>query len=175
MDENILTECHTDTLLIQLIAPPTRNGYNHQKSCTKVLSIMKDKLEQQFALGIIDDDKKKPKDFINNFRLIKRQNEHLSIYKHNNKPHYIITNGKAIEDFILAASQENNINLADYNIIPNNLEGLRRKTKDEDAIHDNDLRRLISDIRNTTNFSKLREWIKLIKNSPYTNFSEDLF
>ena len=106
MDSHIVVECYVDTLLAETLVPP-KKGYNHQKCCTKVLSTMKGKLADKFALGIIDDDKVVPKDF-DDFSLIKRHNEHLALYKHNSRAHYIIKIGKAAEDFILKAAKQSN-------------------------------------------------------------------
>jgi len=99
MDANIITECYADTLLAETVAPP-KKGYNHQHACSNVLKTMRTSLINQFALGIIDDDKVVPKEF-GEFELVKKHNNSLALYKHCNRPHYIIKISKAVEDFIL--------------------------------------------------------------------------
>ncbi|MDR3287145.1 MAG: hypothetical protein LBT27_06865 [Prevotellaceae bacterium] len=167
MDANILVECYTDTILIEtLVTPIKTRGYNHQKNCIKVLNVMKIQLANEFALGIIDDDKVKPKDF-NVFILIKKHNK-ISIYKHENKSHYIIKISKAVENFILQTAQQCNISLSDYNL-PTDLENLKKITKHATSKNNPDLRRLFMDLKQNANsdFFKLAQWIEQIKSNPY--------
>jgi hypothetical protein len=167
MEANIITECFVDTLLMETIDPPAK-GYNHQKCCTKVLSTMENKLADEFALGIIDDDKVVPNDFLV-FDLMKKQNAHLALYKHRNKPHYIIKIGKAAEDFILHTAKQCNISLIDY-YLPTDLANLKKKTKHLTSKKDPDLKRLFVTLKqnNTSDFYKLAQWIDLIKTNPYS-------
>ena len=92
LEEHIITECFVDTLIVKTLMPPARR-YNHQKSCNNVLKTMRVEFADKAAFGIIDDDKAVPK-YFNEFSLLKRHNEQLSIYKLNNKPHYIVFGSK---------------------------------------------------------------------------------
>jgi hypothetical protein len=115
MDANIIPECYVDTLLAETIVPPIK-GYNHQHSCTKVLSVMENKLSNEFALGIIDDDKVIPQMFATSFKAVKTYSNDLALYKHSSKPHYIIKVIPAAENFILNAALQCRISLADYGL-----------------------------------------------------------
>lgn len=58
----IMPECYVDTNLIETIVPPERIGstcgYNHKRSCNKVIDEMLGKLKDDFAVGIVDIDKR---------------------------------------------------------------------------------------------------------------------
>ena len=51
----IIPECYVDTNLIETLVP-TAKGYNHQKGCNNVVKVMKEKLSDKFAVGIVDKD-----------------------------------------------------------------------------------------------------------------------
>jgi len=165
---HILTECYVDTLLAKKLAPPTK-GYNHQHCCTKVLRTMKEKFLNNAALGIIDDDKSQPKD-LKDFSPLKIYNEHLSIHKHCDKPHYVVKIGKAIEDFILKNAEKCNITLSEYNL-PSELEGLKKITKHINSLNEAEtkFKKLFLTLKQNENsdFYKLAQWIELFKTNPY--------
>lgn len=79
MDKKILPECYVDTNLIETVAPTT-TGYNHQKGCGTVVKRMQDKFSDEFALGIIDKDKKEL-DYLANFDQVCNKGN-LELYKH---------------------------------------------------------------------------------------------
>jgi len=170
---HILTECYVDTLLAEIVSPP-KKAYNHQLCCTKVLKTMKEKFPDNAALGIIDDDKSAPKDFMD-FFLLKKHNEQLAIYKHTGKPHYVIKIGKAVEDFILKNAIKCCIQLSDYNL-PSDLEGLKRRTKHTTSRNDTDLKRLFLALKQNdiSDFGKLTQWLELFKATPYHIITDQL-
>jgi hypothetical protein len=172
---HILTECYIDTLLIEVVSPPQK-GYNHKHNCTKVLETMKTKLQNNAALGVIDNDKSVPKDF-EDFSLLKKHNEQLSIYKHSNKPHYIIKITKAAEDFILKNAKKSNLELAEYDL-PSDLEGLKKITKHINSLKEAEIRvkRLFSALKQSknTDFHKLTQGIEFFKTNPYNLNMESL-
>jgi hypothetical protein len=170
MDANIVPECYVDTLLAETIAPPEK-GYNHQHSCTKVLSVMENKLANEFALGIIDDDKVAPKSFTQLFMAVKRYNNDLALYKHSSKPHYIIKVIPAAENFILNAAQQCSISPADYGL-PTELKKFAAITKSRTAKSNANLKQLFLAIKrsnNAGNFCKLAQWIEHLKGNPYAS------
>jgi hypothetical protein len=164
----ILTECYIDTLLAKTVSPPTK-GYNHQHSCTKVLKTMEEKFSNNAALGIIDNDKSVPED-LNKFSLLKKHNEQLFVYKHKNKPHYVVKIGKAAEDFILKNAAKCNIVLSEYNL-PADLEELKRITKHINSLKDAEakLKNLFSALKQNeiSDFHKLAQWIENFKTDPF--------
>ena len=164
-DLHILPECFIDTTLAETLSFPKR-GYKHVKGCNKVLSEM-NKNSNNAALGIIDDDKCVPASF-QSFELLKEHNENLAIYKHNEKPHYIVKIYKAAEDFILKNAEKCGISMADYHL-SDNLSNLIKQTKDITTKSNPDLKRLFSAIKQNENsdFHKLAQWIELFKANPY--------
>ena len=64
-DLDIIPECYIDTNLIETILNTKgcyTEGVNHQKGCNTVVKTMNDpkKLKNEFALGIVDADKRQP-------------------------------------------------------------------------------------------------------------------
>jgi len=174
LEQHILTECYVDTLLVKTLAPPTKR-YNHQKSCNNVLKKMREELADKAAFGIIDADKKVTN--FNDFSLLKEHNEQLAIYKHNDKLHYVVKIGKALEDFILKNAQKCDVELTCYNL-PSDLEGLKKVTKHINSLKEAELKlkRIFSVLKQNENsdFYKLAQWIELFKANPYKLNTESL-
>jgi hypothetical protein len=161
----ILTECFVDTVLAEAIAFP-KKGYKHIKGCYDVLEEMKKK--PNIALfGIIDDDKCVPALF-KSFELLEKHNENLAIYKHNEKPHYIVKISKAAEDFILKNAEKCGISMIDYHL-PDKLPDFIKRTKNIAIKNDLDLKRLFTAIKQNKNsdFHILADWIEKFKANPY--------
>ena len=174
VDQHIITECYVDTLIVKTLVPPTKR-YNHQKSCNNVLKSMREEFADKAALGIIDDDKYIPKDVKEEFILLKKHNEQLSIYKRKDKPHYIVKISKAAEDFILKNAEKCKIELSEFDL-PSDLEGLKKRTKQANTLVDYDLKRLFSALKQNENsdFNKLAQWIECFKATPYNLTDESL-
>lgn len=96
----IIPECYVDTNLVETLVCP--NGCNHQKGCNQVAKIMREKFVNRFAVGIIDADKRRP-GYLNEFREI-AASEHLKLFRHSIRPHFIILVHPAVEGFILSNS-----------------------------------------------------------------------
>ena len=157
-----------DTLLVEVISPP-KKGYNHQHCCTKVLGTMKEKFLNHAALGIIDSDKSAPK-YLENFCLIEKHNENMSIYKHRDKSHYIVIISKAIEDFILKNAEKCDIELSKYDL-PSDLEGLKKITKHISSLKDAEMKikNLFTALKQNekSDCYRLTQWVEEFKSYPY--------
>ena len=164
-DLMIFPDCFIDTTLAETLSFPKR-GYKHIKGCNKVFIEM-NKNSNNAGFGIIDDDKCVPESF-NSFELVKRHNENLAIYKHHEKPHYIVKVSKAAEDFILKNAKKCGISMTDYHL-PDNLQDLIKQTKKITAKNHPDFKHLFSTLKQNENsdFCKLAEWIDLFKENPY--------
>ena len=115
LDYHLITECYVDTALIETIVPPDNHrGYNHQMGCNKVAKKMQNDFRDDFALGIIDKDKKSI-NYLDEFTLIVKKGN-LFLYKHPDRHHFIIQIYPAIEKFILDSSAEVGVNLSDYDL-----------------------------------------------------------
>ncbi len=133
MDFNVLPECYVDTKLLKILVPPTtKYGYNHQKGVFMIEKVMKTELLDDFALAVIDRDKKEVgylAEFESVFCYIKANEiPQIEIFRHAQKHHYIIVHTN-IEKWILDCAAEKNIDLvADFGL-PNTLKELTKITK----------------------------------------------
>lgn len=105
----IIPECYVDTNLIETLAP-TPKGYNHQKGCNNVVKVMKEKLTDKFAVGIVDKDKRQIS-YVDEFEEI-THTDSLYFYKHPDKAHFLIMIAPAVDCFILKCALESNVNIA---------------------------------------------------------------
>ncbi|MCL2097141.1 MAG: hypothetical protein FWH23_00075 [Bacteroidales bacterium] len=155
-----------DTLLMETIVPPVK-GYNHQHSCNKVLSTMKNKLNNEFAIGIIDDDKVVPKD-LNDFEYVKTYHKTIKLYKHRSRPHYVIKIVPAVEQFILNDANRSAISLATYNL-PSDVKLFTKITKHNTSKNHKDLKNLLTALKqnNSQGIFQLTQLVEHLKANPY--------
>ena len=126
-DWHIVPECYIDTSLVEFLL--ASHGVNHQKGCNNVAKTMKEtKFKDQFSIGVIDNDKKQPRSYVNEFNEI-AHSEHILLLKHCERPHYIVKIAPAMDQFIMDCAAEQSINLQDYNL-PSKLEEFTKATKD---------------------------------------------
>ena len=87
---NFVPECYFDTVLIKNILDVGK--VNHQHGCQTVLQELKTskRLKDDFAVGIIDKDKRVLKEIKDDFEEIRElSTENLILLKHKKKNHYI--------------------------------------------------------------------------------------
>lgn len=169
-DNRIVPECYIDTNLIEAIAP-TKHGYNHQKGCPAVAKKMKETFADGFAVGIMDKDKRTVS-YLNEFSLVVNDGI-LYVYKHASRPHYIVMVSPAVEEFILEAAREQNVDLAAYGV-PTTLEGMKKETKQVDAKASKKYRDLFKTLSNATEFSKLSRVVEYLKSANYSAETSEL-
>ncbi len=167
MDLSIISECYIDTNLIETIIPP-KKGYNHQKGAGTVTRLMQGKLNDKFAVGIIDKDKKQLK-YVEEFNLEIDIGD-LLLFKHKNpqKHHFLIFINPAIERWIINNARTVDIILEDFGL-PTNLKELTKITKSVTSKNDAIFRKLFQELkkRKTENVEILSKWISYLKNNPY--------
>ena len=125
MEQHIIPECYIDTKLVKALEPP-RVRYNHQHGCSNVEKAIK-RLRGDFALGIIDKDKRALK-YLDECQLICEQEGFLQLLKHRTENHYLIVIRPAMERWIINTATVANLSLADFEL-PANLEELCDLTK----------------------------------------------
>lgn len=174
----VMPECYLDTNLVETIVPPTRIGstcgYNHQLSCNKVINEMLGKLKDDFALGIVDKDKR-PLSRTSEFLLLTEKHE-LKLYKHPQKNHYLIFH-PPIEQWILNEAEQISIALNDDRYgLPTTLKGLIGESKSEFSKHDVRFNCLFRDLKkhNAIGINLLANWIEYLKSNPYSADSATL-
>ncbi len=172
----VMPECYIDTNLIETIAPPERigsaHGYNHKHSCNKVVDEMIGKLKDNFAVGIVDQDRR-PLSRTSEFKLVvKKQN--LKLYKHKDKNHYLIFH-PPIEQWLLDESCAVGISLESYNL-PTTLKELIDETKNEFSKKDPKFKLLFRDLQkhNALGINLLANWTKYLKKHPYNADKHEL-
>jgi len=165
MDLHIIPECYVDTNLIETLVSPQK-GYNHQKGCGTVTKVMKERFSDDFALGIIDKDKKEI-DYLKEFSEVCIKGN-LILHKHESKHHYIIQINPAIEQFILNAVNKVGIQLEEYDL-PDSLEALKKVSKSVNSKNDQRFKKLFKDIRKLgdNELNILSSWVEYLKKTTY--------
>ncbi len=169
MDNHIVPECYIDTMLVQTLVPPEKNSrYNHQHGCFDVSNEMElYGLKDKFAIGIIDNDKKKAK-YLKEFIEIDSIEDSLKLYKHETFPQYFIEINPAIEIWILKVCEQEGIDIDKFDL-PNNLKGLRKITKPQTSSKDKRFIDLFlrSKVSSNKSVLKLKAWVNLLKEKNY--------
>ena len=161
--ENIVVpECYVDTNLMNVLVG---KACNHKKGCTNVCKVLDEKLTDQFAIAVIDRDKKEPAS-VQNYELI-AANRFIMVSKHRQRPHYLIHICPAIEEFILAAANELNVNLADFGL-PTDRDQLKLKTKTVTAKEDEKFARLFKSLRPASNIQCLDLLLQYLLTAKYS-------
>lgn len=171
MDLHVIPECYIDTKLIEALCPP-KKFYNHQKNCHKVISTMQSKrLDGDFALGIVDEDKKIVL-YSKEFELVINVNDQLKLLKHPTKNHFIIYICPAVETWMLTIANQENIDLDTFGL-PKDLKRLTAITKTSKSENKDPYSSNLNDL-----FKALRKsdspvvktlifWINHLKDNPY--------
>ena len=124
---DIMPECFIDTTLVSSLLDAK---VSHKHSCNEVAKEMeKGKYRDAFAVGIIDNDKRKLA-YIEGFEEIGRT-ENLTFLKHKDKHQYVIKVGKdskAMETFIKANVEAIGMKMEDFGL-PSDLAELIETTK----------------------------------------------
>ncbi len=126
---DIMPECYIDSTLVQILLDA---DVNHKHSCTEVSKEMDNgHYKDTFAVGIIDNDKRKLSYIENGFVKI-GQTENLTFLKHRNKHQYVIKVGKkhkAMETFIKANVDAIGMKMEDFGL-SSDIKKLITQTKD---------------------------------------------
>lgn len=171
MDQHIIPECYIDTKLVKALVPP-QVRYNHQHGCSNVEKIMKRNLRGDFALGIIDKDKKALK-YLDECQLVCEQTNFLQLFKHTTEHHYLITIRPAMERWILNTADIAGLSLTDFDL-PDNLDKLCDLSKtaksDNQDSNTHKFGQLFLEFKrcNPPSIAVLRFWITYLKANPYS-------
>ncbi len=167
MDNHVVPECYIDTMLVQTLVPPKKR-YNHQHGCSEVSNEMElYHLKDKFAVGIIDNDKKKAK-YLRSFLEIDGNACGVKLFKHAQNHQYYIQISPAIESWILEVCKQEEIDIAEFGL-PNTLRALTKITKPQSSIKDRRFIHLFECFKKSENKSvqKLVGWISLLKEKNY--------
>lgn len=171
MDQHVIPECYIDTKLVKALVPP-QVRYNHQHGCSNVEKIMKEKLKGDFALGIIDKDKKTLK-YLDECHPVCEQAGFLQLFKHTTEHHYLIVVRPAMERWILNTAGNAGLSLTNFDL-PDDLDKLCDLTKtaknDKDDPNAPKFGQLFREFKrcNPPSVAVLTFWITYLKANPYT-------
>lgn len=129
------------------------------------------KLNGDFALGIVDEDKKIVV-YSKEFEVVANINNQLKLLKHPAKNHFIIYICPAAETWVLTISEQENIDLKSFGL-PTELKSLtaitkKSKSENKDPYSSN-LRDLFRALKNSNSeiVKTLIFWIEHLKTNPY--------
>lgn len=165
----IIPECYIDTNLVETLV--CTGGCNHQKGCNQVAKIMQEKFADRFATGIIDADKRRP-GYLNEFREI-AASEHLKLFRHSTRPHFIILVHPAADGFILSCAKVAQINMADYELSPI-LKEFTGQTKNVMSNKDARFKRLFKSMKDVGEMKLLESLLDYLVRNTYKSSDEDL-
>ena len=167
----IMPECFIDTMLVTSLLDAK---VSHKHSCNEVAREMeKGHYKDAFAVGIIDNDKRKIS-YIESFDEIGRT-DNLTFLKHRDKHHYIIKVGKeheAMETFIKANVDAIGMKMEDFNL-PSDLAELIEQTKDSASTQkDPRILKLCKTMRQSPEVAKLQDVLEYLATYKYNADSE---
>lgn len=165
----IIPECYIDTNLLETLICTA--GCNHQKGCNQVAKVMREKFADRFAVGIIDADKRKPS-YLNEFNEI-AASQHLKLFRHNVRSHFIILIQPAMDSFILSCAKAGDVNLALYNLSPT-LNEFTSQTKNVMSNKDKRFKQLFLAMENVDEIRLLKSIISYLINAKYEASSSQL-
>ncbi len=172
MDLHVIPECYIDTKLCKILAPPATR-YNHQKGCPAVVKVMKEKLGNDFALGIVDKDKVGLA-YFNEFELISELPDNIQLFK--KQHHYLIFIRPTMEKWLIHSAENSGVSLVDFNL-PHDFRELAKITKtsksENEDPHSADFKNLFIELKraNSLFVRVLSFWIEYLKQ---TNYNADM-
>lgn len=162
-----MPECFIDTTLVGSLLDAK---VNHKHSCNEVAREMeKGKYKDSFAVGIIDNDKRKIS-YIENFEEIGRM-DNLTFLKHKDKHQYVIKVGKehkAMETFIKANVDAIGMKMENFGL-PSDLAKLIEQTKDSVSTQkDPRILKLCRSLRQSPEVDKLQDVLTYLADKKYS-------
>ena len=169
----IMPECFIDTTLVKSLLDA---DVNHKHSCNEVAREMEKGLfKDAFAVGIIDNDKRKIS-YIESFEEIGRT-DNLTFLKHRDKHHYVIKVGrehKAMETFIKANVDAIGMKMEDFDL-PSDLAELIEQTKDSVSTQKEPrILKLCKTMRQSPEVAKLQDVLAYLAANKYNVDMEEL-
>lgn len=169
----IMPECFIDTTLVGSLLEA---DVSHKHNCNEVAKEMeKGKYKDAFAVGIIDNDKRKLS-YIEDFEKI-GQTENLTFLKHKKKHQYVIKVGKehkSMETFIMANVEAMGMKMEDFDL-PSDLDELIDVTKDCITTQkDPRILKLCKEIRKSPEGAKLKDVLNYLATNKYNVDLEEI-
>ena len=146
------TECYADTVLVEILGfyKPT-----HHLGIGKVVNMFEKSLKNTRAVGIIDDDKVKPK-ALDNYDLVDEKEGIKRLSKNN---HFILAISPAFEDWVFENANSVDVDPANYGF--HTRKRFREVCKSPTAGANKELKRFLNDLKQkkVKGFGQLQTWI----------------
>jgi len=164
---DIMPECYIDTTLVRSLLDAQ---VSHKHSCNEVAKEMRNgKYKDAFAVGIIDNDKRKVS-YIDEFEEIGKT-DNLTYLKHKKKHQFLIKVGKeheAMETFIKENVEAIGMKMEDFDL-PSDLDKLIAVTKDSITTQkDSRILRLCKALRQSPEVVKLQDVLAYLAVNKYS-------
>ncbi|MBO5838966.1 MAG: hypothetical protein J6R06_04745 [Bacteroidales bacterium] len=164
---NVIPECFIDTNLIEFLL---NAKVNHQHSCNNVIKALNNK-KDEFAIGIIDNDKRKVAYIKDCKEIIKTK--HLILFKHKERNQYLITISPAADGFILDCTREQGVDVSHFGL-PINLKDFLKETKTITSNKDQRFKKLFKEIKNHKEISLLQKVLTYLCENKYQSDVEEI-
>ena len=165
----IIPECYVDTNLVETLVCTA--GCNHQKGCNQVAKIMQEKFGDRFAVGVIDADKRRP-GYLDQFSEI-AGSDHLKLFRHIERHHYIILVSPAMDGFILSCVEKAGVDMEIYGLSPV-LKNFTAETKNVMSNKDIRFKRLFKAIEDTPEMQLMKRLLSYFVRNTYQVKIQDL-
>lgn len=165
----IIPECYIDTNLVETLV--CTGGCNHQKGCNQVAKVMQEKFADRFAVGIIDADKRRP-GYLSEFCEI-ASSEHIKLFRHPVRSHFIILVHPAADGFILSCAEVANVNMAHYRL-SSKLKEFTAQTKNVMSNKDSRFKRLFKSMEHVGEIRLMKSVIAYLVDKTYEASNDDL-
>ena len=161
-DLYIIPECFVDTSLVESVL--ATEGVNHQKGCFTVSKVMENIYADNFSVGVVDYDKRRPA-YLNGFAEI-ASSGHLMLVKHKTKAHYVLFVKPAMDSFVLSCAAELGIHMEDFGL-PSELKAFTRVTKTITTQQDKRFKRLFQHLRDANEMKIFSNVLNYLKRSKF--------
>lgn len=165
----IIPECFIDTNLVETLI--ITEGCNHQKGCNTVVNTMRQKFSDGFAVGIIDNDKRRVSYAAEFSEIVCTPS--LSLRKHRSKPHYLIMVSPAMDGFLLKCAEELGLSLREFGL-PDKLSDFTSVTKSVTSKNDKAFKKLFRAMEKASEMIVLKAWLEYLKRNQYNCKAEEL-
>ncbi len=165
----IIPECYIDTNLVETLV--CKGGCNHQKGCNQVAKVMQEKFADRFAVGIIDADKRCPS-YLKEFGEI-ASSEHLKLFRHPTRSHFIILVHPAADGFIRSCAEVAQISMSDYELSPV-LKDFTAQTKNVMSNKDVRFKRLFKSMKDVGEMKLFGTLLAYLVNNTYNTSDNEI-
>lgn len=173
--KSFVPECFLDTTLVEVLLQ-SLGSVNHQKGNSTIGTLIESgRLANTFAVGLIDDDKRKLA-VLKKFEKVERLcRDGLLLFRHPVKKHYIIQVSPAMERWILKECEKADINLIAFGL-PDSLARFK-KLKGLAQRSDNRFKRLFNEMLQHEACDEIRElqrWLEYFRDHHYNSNVDSL-